>query len=114
MGARQMYLLKLANRNLKVLLSVGGYTYSQEGHFDFVTDSSLRATFVTSATSFVENFGLDGIDIDFEYANTPELAAGFADLLTELRTGFDALAERKGDSTPYQITVRPQCICLCS
>ncbi|KZT65234.1 carbohydrate-binding module family 5 protein [Daedalea quercina L-15889] len=102
---KQMYLLKLANRNLKVLLSVGGYTYSQEGHFDFVTDSSLRATFVTSATYFVENFGLDGIDIDFEYANTPELADGFADLLTELRTGFDALAESKGDSTPYQITV---------
>ena len=105
MGARQMYLLKLANRNLKVLLSVGGYTYSQEGHFNFVTDSSLRAAFVNSSTSYIENFGLDGIDIDFEYANTPELAAGFASLLTEMRSAFDALAEKKGDSTTYQLTV---------
>ncbi|EPS99490.1 hypothetical protein FOMPIDRAFT_40309 [Fomitopsis schrenkii] len=102
---KQMYLLKLANRNLKVLLSVGGYTYSQEGHFDFVTDASLRAAFVNSSTSFIENFGFDGIDIDFEYANTPELAAGFADLLTEMRTAFDALATEKGDSTTYQLTI---------
>lgn len=101
-----MYLLKLANRNLKVLLSVGGYTYSQDGHFSFVTDSSLRATFVTSAVSYIENFGLDGIDIDFEYPDTPALAQGFADLLTELRTAFDALATSKGDTVPYQLTVR--------
>ena len=100
-----MYLLKLANRNLKVLLSVGGYTYSQEGHFNFVTDASLRAAFVNSSTSYIENFGLDGIDIDFEYANTPELAAGFASLLTEMRSAFDALAQKKGDSTTYQLTV---------
>lgn len=111
----KMYLLKLANRNLKVLLSVGGYTYSQDGHFDFVTDASLRAAFVNSSTSYIENFGLDGIDIDFEYANTPALAAGFADLLTEMRTAFDALAQKKGDSTTYQLTVRPDrffCICI--
>ncbi|OCH89471.1 hypothetical protein OBBRIDRAFT_664377 [Obba rivulosa] len=102
---KQFYLMKLANRNLKVLLSVGGYTYSQDGHFSFVTDDSLRSAFVTSVVSFVENFGFDGIDIDFEYADTPALAQGFADLLTELRTGFDQLATQKGDTVPYQITV---------
>ncbi|KAI0916344.1 hypothetical protein AcW1_009855 [Taiwanofungus camphoratus] len=101
---KQMYLLKLANRSLKVLLSVGGYTYSQDGHFSFVTDASLRSTFVSSAVSYIENFGLDGIDIDFEYPNTPALAQGFADLLTELRTAFDQLASNKGDSVPYQLT----------
>ncbi|PCH38885.1 carbohydrate-binding module family 5 protein [Wolfiporia cocos MD-104 SS10] len=101
---KQMYLLKLANRNLKVLLSIGGYTYSQDGHFSFVTDSSLRATFVSSAVSFIQNFGFDGIDIDFEYPDTPALAEGFADLLTELRSAFDALATQKGDSVPYQLT----------
>ena len=60
---------------------------------------------MNSSTSYIENFGLDGIDIDFEYANTPELAAGFASLLTEMRSAFDALAEKKGDSTTYQLTV---------
>lgn len=101
-----MYLLKLANRNLKVLLSIGGYTYSQENHFAFVTDANARTTFVNSAVQFIENYGLDGIDIDYEYANSNDTAQGFADLLTELRTAFDNLATQKGDSTPYQLTVR--------
>lgn len=102
---KQMYLLKLANRNLKVLLSIGGYTYSQDGHFAFLTDASARTTFVNSAVQMVQDYGFDGIDIDYEYADSDDTAEGFADLLTELRTAFDNLATQKGDSTPYQITV---------
>ncbi|KAI0816864.1 glycosyl hydrolases family 18-domain-containing protein [Trametes gibbosa] len=101
---KQMYLLKLQNRNLKVLLSIGGWTYSQSGHFNFVTDATKRATFVTSAVSMIENYGFDGIDIDFEYPNSDALASGFADLLTSLRTAFDNLQKQKGDNVPYQLT----------
>ncbi|KAJ3974696.1 glycoside hydrolase family 18 protein [Lentinula raphanica] len=101
---KQMYLLKLANRNLKVLLSIGGWTYSQAGHFDFVTDATLRANFVTQAVSYIENFGFDGIDLDYEYPANTAQGQGFSDLITELRTAFDTLASQKGDSTPYQLT----------
>ncbi|KAJ7058105.1 glycosyl hydrolases family 18-domain-containing protein [Mycena amicta] len=101
---KQLYLLKLANRNLKVLLSVGGWTYSQNGHFNFVTSASARATFVASAVSMVESYGFDGIDLDFEYPSTAAQGQGFADLFTALRTAFDALAAKKGDTTPYQIS----------
>ncbi|KAH9896763.1 glycoside hydrolase superfamily [Cubamyces lactineus] len=101
---KQLYLLKLQNRNLKVLLSIGGWTYSQYGHFSFITDSTKRATFVTSAVSLIENYGFDGIDIDFEYPTTPALASGYASLLTSLRTAFDNLQAQKGDSTPYELT----------
>jgi GH18 family chitinase len=44
----------LLHRNLKVLLSIGGFTYSQSGHFNFVTNPSFRATFVSSAVTIVE------------------------------------------------------------
>ncbi|KAF8201052.1 glycoside hydrolase superfamily [Mycena galopus ATCC 62051] len=101
---KQMYLLKLANRNLKVSLSIGGYTYSQDGHFAFVTDATSRATFVTSAVGMIQNYGFDGIDLDFEYPASAAQGQGFADLFTELRTAFDALAVQNGDSTPYQLT----------
>ncbi|KAI0659086.1 glycoside hydrolase superfamily [Cubamyces menziesii] len=101
---KQLYLLKLQNRNLKVLLSIGGWTYSQYGHFSFITDSTKRATFVNSAVSLIENYGFDGVDIDFEYPTTPALASGYASLLTSLRTAFDNLQAQKGDSTPYQLT----------
>ncbi|KAL1941619.1 hypothetical protein VTO73DRAFT_7058 [Trametes versicolor] len=101
---KQLYLLKLKNRNLKVLLSVGGWTYSQAGHFNFVTDATKRAAFVISAVSLIENYGFDGIDIDFEYPSSDALAAGFASLLTSLRVAFDNLQLQKGDSTPYELT----------
>lgn len=101
-----MYLLKLAHRNLKVLLSVGGWTYSQSGHFNFVIDAGKRAAFVSSAVQLVEDYGFDGIDIDFEFPSTDALSSGFASLVSELRTALDNLAQKKGDSVPYQITVR--------
>ncbi|TFK37028.1 glycoside hydrolase family 18 protein [Crucibulum laeve] len=101
---KQLYLLKLQKRNLKVLLSIGGWTYSQAGHFNFVTSASARATFVSNAVQLIEDYGFDGIDIDFEYPATPEQGQGLADLMTGLRTAFDQLASKKGDKTPYLLT----------
>jgi len=101
---KQLYLLKLKRRNLKVLLSIGGWTYSQSGHFSFVTDPTARTTFVNSAVQLVEDYGFDGIDIDFEFPSSAAQGQGFADLVTALRTAFTSLASRKGDTVPYQIT----------
>ncbi|KAJ7103739.1 glycoside hydrolase superfamily [Mycena epipterygia] len=98
---KQMYLLKMANRNLKVSLSIGGWTYSQAGHFNFVTSATARATFVTNAVQLIEDYGFDGIDLDFEYPANAAQGQGFADLYTALRTAFNALAAKKGDTTPY-------------
>ena len=99
-----MYLIKLANRNIKVLLSVGGYTYSQDGHFKFITSADSRANFVKDAVQLVEDYGLDGIDIDFEYPGSTEEGQGLGSLFKELRAAFDDLASQKGDSTPYELT----------
>ncbi|KAI5885531.1 glycoside hydrolase family 18 and carbohydrate-binding module family 5 protein [Schizophyllum commune H4-8] len=101
---KQMYLIKLANRNIKVLLSVGGYTYSQNGHFAFVTNPAARTQFVNSAVRLVEDYGFDGIDIDFEYPASAEQGAGFAALFTELRAALNRLQQSKGDATPYEIS----------
>ena len=120
----QLYLLKLKKRNLKVLLSVGGWTYSQKGHFAFVTTQSKRATFINNTITFIEDYGFDGVyacpsfaafdfsahteisDIDFEYPANDEQAAGHADLITEIRTALNDLASRKGDKEPYILSVR--------
>ncbi|KAI5117053.1 hypothetical protein M0805_005292 [Coniferiporia weirii] len=101
---KQLYLLKMAQRNIKVLLSIGGYTYSQDGHFNFVSDATSRTTFVNTAVQMIKDYGFDGIDIDFEYATDSSLAQGFADLLTSLRTAFDQLATDNGDTVPYELT----------
>lgn len=44
-------------------------------------------------------------DIDFEYPIGTAQGDNFANLLTDLRTGLDALAKRNGDTVPYQLTV---------
>ncbi len=92
-------------RNLKITLSVGGWTYSQSGHFSFVTDATKRQTFVNSALQLLEDYGLDGLDLDFEYPSNAAQGQGFADLVTALRSAFDSYAAKKGDTTPYSLTV---------
>ncbi|KAF8598735.1 glycoside hydrolase family 18 and carbohydrate-binding module family 5 protein [Ceratobasidium sp. AG-I] len=101
---KQLYLLKQKNRSLKVLLSIGGWTYSQAGHFNFITNSAARATFISSAIAILEDNGLDGIDIDYEYPAAGAQAQGYAALLSELRTALNAHAAKKGETNPYQIT----------
>ncbi|KZW02897.1 hypothetical protein EXIGLDRAFT_636953 [Exidia glandulosa HHB12029] len=100
---KQLYGLKLKNRHLKVILSVGGWTYSLAKHFDFVTNEAARATFVSSAVTMLEDYGLDGIDIDFEFPE-PEQKEAFGKLIVELRTAFDAYQKGKGDDVPYLIS----------
>ncbi|TRM60993.1 glycoside hydrolase family 18 protein [Schizophyllum amplum] len=102
---KQMYKMKLAKRSLKVLLSVGGYTWSQEGHFGFVTNDAARAQFVTDAVQLIEDYGFDGIDLDFEFPANADEGTGYGKLFTELRAAFDTLQTTKGDAEPYQLTV---------
>ena len=60
--------LKKDYPHLKVLLSIGGWG---SGNFsEMAADSSLRWSFAQDCAAKVEEFGLDGIDIDWEYPTT--------------------------------------------
>jgi chitinase len=62
---KQFYLLKMANRQLKLSLSVGGWSYSPSFSAPMATAAG-RQLFADSAVQMVANLGLDGIDIDWE------------------------------------------------
>jgi chitinase len=52
-------------RNLKIVLSVGGWTYSQSGHFSFVTDAGKREAFVNSAVQLIKDYSCDRMYVQF-------------------------------------------------
>lgn len=61
---KQLNLLKKEHRNIKILLSVGGWTYSKNFALPLST-SSGRQTFVTSALQLIQDIGFDGKGIQF-------------------------------------------------
>ncbi|OWZ66019.1 hypothetical protein AYX14_06066 [Cryptococcus neoformans] len=105
---KAIYLMKKQNRNLKVLLSIGGWSFSP--NFAGIVHPKWRSTFVQSAVKLVEDVGLDGLDIDYEYPKTPRDAEAYVDLLRELRHGLEQLAQSKGKPQgQYQLTVAAPC-----
>ncbi|MBS1820546.1 MAG: glycoside hydrolase family 18 protein [Acidobacteria bacterium] len=88
--------LKRDNPSLKVLVSVGGWTWSS-GFSDAALTRQSRTRFIESAVRFVERYKLDGLDIDWEYPGQvgngnvfrPEDKHNFTLLLAELRQRFD-------------------------
>ena len=62
---RTIAALKKQNPDLKVLLSVGGW---EAGNFsEMAADEKHRQKFCKNCLSAVQQYGLDGIDIDWEY-----------------------------------------------
>jgi len=95
--------LRKRHPQLRILVSVGGWTWS--GAFsDMVLTPKSRAVFVESALAFVRRNDLDGFDVDWEYPglpgngnpHRPEDKANFTALMAELRAALDAAGRKVG------------------
>lgn len=83
--------LKQQNPQLKVMLSIGGWG---SGRFsEMAASKENRESFARDCLRAVEEFGLDGIDIDWEYptqssagiSSSPDDTANFTLLMSDLR-----------------------------
>ncbi len=97
---RRLTALKKQNKDLKILISLGGWTWSKNFSDAVLTDSSTHA-FAYSCIDIVAKYGLDGVDIDWEYPGLigdnnkfrPEDKEHYTLLFKELRQGLDSLAK---------------------
>jgi chitinase len=98
--------LKAQNPNLKVLISVGGWSLSMLfSAISANTHGYSRTTFAQSCASFIVNNGFDGIDIDYEDIAKQAIGYNYLDVLNDganfvllsqaLRQALDAASPTK-------------------
>lgn len=88
---QQIVALKKDHSSLKILLSIGGWG---SGRFsEMAADPTLRKKFAGDCLRVVKEFGLDGIDIDWEYptssmaeiSSSPDDTKHFTSLMKDIR-----------------------------
>ena len=95
---RKLSELKKINPDLKILISIGGWSWSKNFSDATLTDTSTR-NFALSSIDIVSKYNLDGVDIDWEYPGLigdsniyrPEDKQHYTLLFKELREGLDSL-----------------------
>ena len=96
---RTLNALKMANPELKILISIGGWAWSENFSDAVLTDSS-RKVFAKSAVDIIRVYKLDGVDIDWEYPGMegeegnvyrPEDKQNFTLMFEEIRKELDIL-----------------------
>ncbi len=70
--------------NVKVLISVGGWGWDKQFE-TMAANPESRSAFVRNLKAFMDQFQLDGADIDWEYPDPGESSQNFLALITELR-----------------------------
>ena len=102
--------LKSKNPNLKILISIGGWTWSK-GFSDAVLTEESRQRFTDSAIDFLIRHQLDGLDFDWEYPGYPgddnvyreEDRENFVLMLKSVREALDSLGQL--NNTHYLSTI---------
>lgn len=74
-------------KNVKVLISVGGWGWDQQFE-TMAANLESRNAFVQNLKAFVDEYQLDGADIDWEYPDAGESSQNFLALIKELRAAL--------------------------
>ena len=116
----QVAALRKKNPDLKVMLSVGGW---EAGNFsEMAADPTHRKNFCNNCLAAVKKFGLDGIDLDWEYptssaagiSSSPNDTKNFTLLVQELRAvlGEDRLLTMASASNAKYVDFRSTIDCF--
>ncbi|KAI4089542.1 MAG: hypothetical protein LQ339_008535 [Xanthoria mediterranea] len=92
--------LKSRYQGLRVNVAIGGWAFNdpptQTLFSDMSSTNANRDTFIKSLVSFMQKYGLDGVDIDWEYPGAPDRGGlprdtpNFVLLMSDIRDAFNA------------------------
>ncbi|RZC41996.1 Glyco hydro 18 domain containing protein [Asbolus verrucosus] len=86
--------LKTQNPDLKIILSMGGWNEGSYKYSTVAKNPNARATMAKSVLEFIDKYGFDGFDLDWEYpcqrGGADEDKANFVTLLGELKAALNA------------------------
>jgi len=103
--------LRRRNPYLRVLISVGGWTWSKD-FSDIAAEATSREKFAISCATFCNRYGFDGVDIDWEFpvrggmegtTHRPEDGDNYVLLLKKIREHLNNLSQING--RPYFLTI---------
>ncbi len=114
---RKLKYLKKDNPDLKIIISIGGWSWS-ENFSDAVLTESSRKKFATTGVAIVEQYNLDGIDIDWEYPGLrgednvfrPEDKQNFTLMFKAIREELDKLEDKQEILSYYSLAVLSEII----
>jgi chitinase len=100
---RRLNRLKSDNPNLKILISIGGWSWS-ENFSDAVLTETSRRKFAESSAAILAQYKLDGVDIDWEYPGfkgqdnvfRTEDRQNFTLMFKAIREALDSMSARTG------------------
>ncbi|WP_083609476.1 glycosyl hydrolase family 18 protein [Paenibacillus sp. P3E] len=108
---KQLWKLKAKNPNLKTVISVGGWTWSNR-FSDVAATAATREVFANSAVDFIRKYQMDGVDLDWEYpvsgglagnSYRPEDKQNYVLLLQKIREKLNAAGTADGKT--YLLTI---------
>lgn len=96
--------LKSGNENLQVWIAVGGDGMGGKPFSKMASSNSSRSDFIRSAKDFMNQYGFDGIDIDWEYPAVSS-SGGKKEDKENLVTLVKEMREQLGKDTGISMTV---------
>lgn len=108
---KQLWKLKEKNPNLKTVISIGGWTWSNR-FSDVAATAATREVFANSAVDFIRKYQMDGVDLDWEYPVSGGLAGNsyraedkqnYVLLLQKIREKLNAAGTADGKT--YLLTI---------
>ncbi|KAF7990200.1 hypothetical protein HCN44_000005 [Aphidius gifuensis] len=92
-GLDKLRNLKNSNPNVNIMVAVGGWSEASTKFSPLASNAASRGQFVQNVINFMNEWNLDGLDIDWEYptqrdGSTPEDVDNYVALVRDLKEGF--------------------------